>query len=173
MLNSAVGLLGSFQKAARHQSGLGSVPCTVRQRRKIFSQFQSLCSHDLDFRNLALVERFLELIVLVFVFEAYGGRILNREAIEDTVDPRPIRSAEAHRARLTRGIQITAFKTPCTCLLASVPDGHHLAVRCGVVVGNYVIVSLADDFAVLDNHACKRATCARICGFARQLKRGS
>ena len=70
----------------------------------------------------------------------------------DFVDPCPHDGIQAHRAGLSRGIQITPGQIVCLQALLSISDRGDLPVCGGIIVCDHHIVAFSDDLSVLDDH---------------------
>lgn len=80
----------------------------------------------------------------------------------------PVNGAHAHGAGLAGAIDRAVFQLKILQDSAGLANSYHLGVCGGVVGGQDLIVSLADDLPILDDHGAKRAARAFAHAFIRQ-----
>ena len=80
----------------------------------------------------------------------------------------PIDGTQAHRTRLTGGIDFATLQIEGFQLAGSLPDAVHFGMSRRVEVDGYTVGSLSDDDTVLGNYSTKRSA-TRLHAILREL----
>jgi hypothetical protein len=117
---------------------------------------QSFLAHHLNHGNLTLRVRLGDLCIDGGIIKADFGSVRCEIAKVNFVNPGPIDCAKAHRAGFAGGVEVTAPEFEAAKSLASLPDGQHFSMRCGIVRRSDLIGSFRYNDAFFDDDGAKR-----------------
>lgn len=99
-----------------------------------------------------------DFLVDEIVVEVDGAGIQLCVGIEYAPHASPVQRAEAHRARLARGVYVAAVELEVGCGVACVPYCIHFGMGCGVVVDCHSVCAGGYDRPVFYNDCAKWAS---------------
>lgn len=129
-----------------------------------FEQVEASIAVDLDEILLELVAAFKQVVELV-VAEADFAIVGNGAAIIHLLDIGPKAGAEAHVARLARGVELAAREVESVEVVARVADGRNLAMASGVVVAHHAVMPMSHNLAILHDDRTERPAMAGMDAF--------
>src|ERR1700737_1720269 len=130
---------------------------------------QCFLAHHANHGNLTFGVRLGDFRVDCGIVKADFGSVCCEVAKVDFANPGPVDCAQAHRARFAGGVEITAPEFEAANSLASLPDGQHFSVRCGIIRRRHLIDGFRYDGAFLDDDGAKRAAASGTDLVAREL----
>ena len=106
-------------------------------------------------------------VVEICIVESGVGCVCGSCAVEDRIEPRPVRCRQAHGAGLATGVKLASGQRERTQCLARGADGRDLAMRRRIVRSGHHVHAFCDDLAVAHNQGCEWAASAGghvLCG---------
>src|SRR5215813_564109 len=134
---------------------------SVRNLVRLFQPFleyaPGLVGLLMDERHGPAIDRLAELAVDVIVVEPDGGRIAAGVGVVDTIEPRPVDRAQAHRAGFAARIHLATLQAERAEPAAGCADCDHLRMRGRIAERRDLVVPLGDDIAGARDDGAERA----------------
>ncbi len=105
--------------------------------------------------------RLAKLRIKICIIESGFGRVFRTGAEKHRLEPRPMRSRQAHGAGLATGVKFASGQRESVQRSACCADGSHLAVCRGIVRRRHHVHAFGNHFPIARNQRRKRPAAAR------------